>query len=98
MFFETADRDETAPCPSLVILDINLPRRNGQEVVYQMRQSRRCAAAPVVVVTSSDSERDRDEMKKLGVEHYFRKPSEYGEFMKLGDLVREVLRESGGGD
>lgn len=90
-FFEEADRDPSAPCPDLVILDINLPKRPGREVIHQMRQSARCANALVLVVTSSDSERDRDEMGKLGVNEYFRKPSEYQDFMKLGEIARRLL-------
>jgi len=90
-FFEYVDRDLSAPCPDLIILDINLPKRSGGEVVRQMRQTRRCANVPILVVTSSDSERDRDEMAKLGVQAYFRKPSEYASFMKLGDLVKRLL-------
>src|SRR5690242_10456320 len=79
-FLQRADRNPSAPCPALVILDINLPKRPGSEVVKHMRQTR-CGLAPVLVVTSSDSERDRDEMAKLGVRGYFRKPSDYAEFM-----------------
>jgi DNA-binding response OmpR family regulator len=95
-FFERADRDPAAPCPDLVILDINLPKRSGRDVVRQMRNSRRCANTVVVVVTSSDSERDRDEMGKLGVRAYFRKPSDYASFMKLGELVKGLLEEGAG--
>ncbi len=93
-FIETADMDPEAPCPSLVILDINLPKRSGREVLSWMRLSRRCARVPVLVVTSSDSQKDRDEMGQLGVHGYFRKPSEYEEFMKLGPLVRDILGSS----
>jgi CheY-like chemotaxis protein len=92
-FLEQADQDPAAPAPDLVVLDINLPKRSGREVVRHMRQSPRCAAAQVVVVTSSDSDRDREEMRKLGVSAYFRKPSEYASFMKLGELIKGLLNE-----
>jgi CheY-like chemotaxis protein len=92
-FFEQADRDPAAPLPDLIILDINLPRRSGREVVNRMRQSSRCGQALVVVVTSSDSERDREEMGKFGIDAYFRKPSEYAAFMKLGELVKQLLAD-----
>lgn len=91
-FFETTDTDPSQPCPSLVILDINLPKKPGREVLNFMRLSRRCAAVPVLVVTSSDSQRDRDEMARLGVNGYFRKPSEYDEFLKLGPIVKDMLK------
>lgn len=96
-FFEQADQDPAAPCPDLVILDINLPKRQGRDVLQQMRKSRRCADAAVMVVTSSDSDKDREDMRKLGVKIYFRKPSEYEKFLKLGDLARQVLEEAGPG-
>jgi len=90
-FLEDADHDPAAPCPDLVILDINLPRKPGREVLRYMRVTRRCARVPVLVVTSSDSQKDRDDMARLGVSGYFRKPSDYDDFMKLGSLVKDVL-------
>jgi two-component system, chemotaxis family, response regulator Rcp1 len=92
-FFNAADADSTAPRPALVILDINLPRKQGGEVLQDMRSSSRCRDALVMVVSTSDSARDRDEMAKLGVSGYFRKPSTYEEFMKLGDIVKMLLEE-----
>jgi DNA-binding response OmpR family regulator len=90
-FFDEADRDPSAPSPDVVILDINLPKKSGAEVLKRMRLSRRCADAPILVVTSSNSEKDRETMALLGVNGYFRKPSVYEEFMKLGGLVKGIL-------
>lgn len=90
-FFEEADRDPSAPSPDIVILDINLPKKSGAEVLSRMRLSQRCAHAPILIVTSSNSEKDRETMALLGVNGYFRKPSVYEEFMKLGGLVKGML-------
>ena len=90
-FFEKIDSDDTLTCPALVILDINLPKKHGGQVLQQMRNSRRCASALVLVVTSSDSARDRETMAKLGANGYFRKPSDYEHFMLLGGLVKDLL-------
>jgi DNA-binding response OmpR family regulator len=92
-YFQAADSDPSATCPTLVILDINLPKKPGREVLRNMRLSERCGAVPVLVVTSSDSQKDRDEMGRLGVIGYFRKSSEYDEFMKLGPLVKGILED-----
>jgi chemotaxis family two-component system response regulator Rcp1 len=81
-YFDEADGDISAPCPSLVILDINLPKKQGGEVLKHMRRS---------AVSTSDSARDREQMTELGVNGYFRKPSEYAAFMKLGDVVKRLL-------
>jgi two-component system, chemotaxis family, response regulator Rcp1 len=90
-FFDRADSDPAAPCPALVLLDINLPRKHGGEVLKYMRNSRKCRNVLVIAVSSSDSPRDREEMTKLGAGGYFRKPSEYKDFMKLGDLIKALL-------
>jgi two-component system, chemotaxis family, response regulator Rcp1 len=90
-YFEKIDSDDSLICPALVILDINLPKKHGGQVLQHMRKTRRCSTAMVLVVTSSDSARDRETMAKLGANGYFRKPSDYEHFMKLGNLVKELL-------
>ncbi len=90
-FFDLADSNASAPCPALVILDINLPKKQGGDVLKHMRQSRKCANTLVIAVSSSDSARDREQMKHLGANRYFRKPSEYDDFMKLGDVIKTLL-------
>jgi two-component system, chemotaxis family, response regulator Rcp1 len=90
-FFERVDSYPEAPCPALVLLDINLPRKQGGEVLKYIRNSRKCGNVPVIAVSSSDSPRDRQEMASRGVQAYFRKPSEYKDFMKLGDLIKSLL-------
>ena len=90
-FFDQAEADPTKPCPDVVILDINLPKKQGGDVLKYMRSRPRCAQARVIVVSTSDSDSDRELMKELGAVGYFRKPTEFGEFMRLGDLVRGVF-------
>ena len=89
-FFDNADSDDSAPCPGVVILDINLPRIDGKKVLQHLRQSRRCKDAPVIVASTSDTVEDR-RVVTAGADAYFRKPSEYDEFMKIGVLIRELL-------
>jgi CheY-like chemotaxis protein len=90
-FLEQAEAEATAPCPDLVLLDINMPRYKGGEILRKLRASSRCKDALVLIVTSSDSSRDRVEMAALGANGYFRKPSEVSEFMALGPIVRDLL-------
>jgi len=95
-FFDQADSAADAPCPALVLLDINLPRTSGYEVLKHLRNSARCNKAHVIAVSTSDAESDRRKMAELGANGYFRKPSEYADFMKLGNIVETVLRQSAG--
>jgi two-component system, chemotaxis family, response regulator Rcp1 len=90
-FIAGLDRDETSPCPDLVLLDLNLPKQTGEKVLARLRQTVRCGRVPVLIVTSSDSPNDKALVARLGATQYFRKPSLLDDFMKLGALVRELL-------
>ncbi|HEY3453192.1 MAG TPA: response regulator [Bryobacteraceae bacterium] len=90
-FFDRTDANPDMPCPTLIILDINLPKKQGADVLKHMRLSRRCADALVIVASTSNSVQDREQMRNLGADRYFHKPSAYDEFMKLGDIVKTLL-------
>ena len=88
-----AEMGSRFPCPELVLLDINLPKANGSEILTQLRANPACADVPVIVLTSSDAPGDRDDMIRLGARAYFRKPAQLDAFLRLGELVRRVLAE-----
>lgn len=90
-FFDRIDANSNIPCPALIVLDINLPKRDGGEVLRHMRQTERCRDALVLIVSTSDSARDRQQMAQLGANGYFRKPSEYDAFMELGNVIKNLL-------
>lgn len=79
------------PCPDLLLLDLNLPKTEGRELVRMFREHPICPDVPVIVISSSDAPRDRLWAAEAGVYHYFRKPSELEEFMKLGEVVGVLL-------
>jgi DNA-binding response OmpR family regulator len=91
-FIRTVDADEALPCPALFLLDLNIPTRNGKEVLKEIRRSKRCATTPVVIITSSNSLQDRQTTKSLGANYYFCKPADYDAFMKLGEIVEKLLK------
>lgn len=95
-FVDAADAGDSSSRPDIVLLDLNLPKRNGDEVLRHLRNSRNCAAISVLIITSSDSDRDRKAVSALGAIGYFRKPSDYEEFMKLGAIVKALLGDSRG--
>ena len=88
-FFNSSD--DTNTCPDLILLDMNLPKESGEDVLLHMRDSATCRNAMVLVVTSSDSITERHAMDHLGVRGYFRKPGRYAEYLKLGVMVKELL-------
>ncbi len=92
-YFEKVDTEQPGTCPDLILLDMNLPRRNGDEVLRHLRTSTHCREAKVLIVSSSDAPKDRSAVESSGVAGYFKKPSSYDEFMKLGPIVRTLLEQ-----
>ncbi len=68
--------------PKVVILDLKLPKVDGLEVLRQMKADERTKAIPVVVMTSSNQERDVVESYRLGVNSYIVKPVDFDKFTK----------------
>lgn len=93
-FIVKAEKNPDVPCPHLLLLDLNLPKVDGFDVLRRLRASDKCRAIPVLIVTSSDSPGDRSQASKLGA-GYFRKPPSFDEFLKLGDVLKQMLKEKG---
>jgi CheY-like chemotaxis protein len=79
-FFETLTKKDAAP--HLVLLDINLPKVSGHEVLRYIKNSEKYKIIPVIVLTTSSSERDILQCYKNHVNCYIAKPLEVEDFMK----------------
>jgi CheY-like chemotaxis protein len=90
-FVENIDRDATITRPHLFLLDLNLPKKSCGQILERVRQSPTCGQVPVVILTSSDSHKDKAQAASLKATGYFRKPSRLDEFMKLGPYIRDLL-------
>lgn len=74
-----AGRD-TSVIPAVVLLDLKLPKVDGLEVLRKLRSDPKTQLLPVVVLTSSDEERDVVASYKLGANSYIRKPVDFSQF------------------
>jgi CheY-like chemotaxis protein len=72
-----------APRPDLILLDLNLPRKNGREVLAEIKQDADLRRIPVVVMTSSDDEKDILAAYNLHVNCYVTKPVDLGQFLRV---------------
>jgi two-component system response regulator len=78
---------EAAVQPALILLDINLPKIGGLEVLRRIRTDQRTSAVPVVLLTTSNEERDIVAGYELGANSYVRKPVVYEEFKEAARVL-----------
>jgi chemotaxis family two-component system response regulator Rcp1 len=83
-----------AVVPDLVVLDLNLPRSDGGDVLRCIRETPAYSEVPVVVLTSSDSPRDRKTAENLGANCFITKPSDLDAFLALGRTLMGVAGTS----
>jgi two-component system, chemotaxis family, response regulator Rcp1 len=76
-------RHTGAPSPDLIVLDLNLPRVSGIEVLSEVRRHEHLRAIPIVILTSSDSERDIVQSYRIGANCYVTKPLDLSAFQSI---------------
>jgi CheY-like chemotaxis protein len=93
-YMERMGKSPDAPCPDVFLLDLNLPKVEGHQLLARFRGHPLCRDTPVIVVTSSDAQRDRERAALLGAARYCRKPSDIDEFMQLGAVIKEGVHRT----
>src|SRR5579884_2142991 len=82
--------------PDLVLLDINLPKRDGWEVLTELRSNPDTRRVPVVVLSSSGSPEDRDRATRNVPSMYIQKPSNLEDFLAVGRTIEGFLKRNTG--
>ena len=93
---EHAGRD-ASDVPRLILLDLNLPKIGGLEVLRRLRSDERTRLVPVVILSSSDEQRDMLDGYSLGANSYVRKPVNFEQFVKAVEQLKSywlVLNEA----
>jgi len=73
--------------PSLILLDLNMPRKSGKEALVEIRSSEKLRHIPIIIFTTSDSDIDIKQCYTLGSNAYMTKPSQYQELVDSMQLL-----------
>lgn len=85
------DRFAEVQPPDLVVLDLNVPKYDGLEILQAMRSNPAFAKVPVAVLSSSSSPRERSRIEQFEISRYITKPLDLDEFLGIGVILREIL-------
>lgn len=95
-FLNKTEKYADAPRPDLIFLDLNMPRMNGCEFLAVIKEDERFKSIPVVVLTTSDVEKDVVSTYQLGAASYITKPIDMPQFIKavqqIGDYWFSLVR------
>ncbi len=80
-----------SPVPDLALLDLNLPKNEGIEVLKAMRHNSHLSKVPVVITSTSATPRERVDAERLGVERYIIKPPDLESFLQFGMVLKEII-------
>jgi len=80
-----------SPRPDLILVDLNLPKVGGEDVIRAVRSARHLQGVPACVWSSSESWRDRESLNRLGVDQFIFKPSGLEQFMQIGKTIQDLL-------
>lgn len=78
-----------APRPDLILLDLNLPKKNGREVLEEIKQDARLKTIPVVILTTSQAEEDVVRAYSLHANCYITKPVDFAQFTKIVRTIED---------
>lgn len=77
--------------PDLIVLDLNLPRRDGMVVLKGIRESVRLRDVPVAILTNSAWPEDQQKTSELGADLYVRKPFDMEDYLKIANEIRSLI-------
>ena len=80
------------PRPSLVLLDLNMPKKNGYQVLSEMKADPQLRFIPVMILSSSFLPEDREKTLALGAVRYVVKPQDFSQFLQLVGVIEDVGR------
>jgi chemotaxis family two-component system response regulator Rcp1 len=86
-----------AAAPNLILVDLNLSKYTGEDILREIRSAGHLGGVPVCVWSSSRSRRDEALLKDLGVTQFITKPSGLDQFMEIGKVLKDLLAGGGAG-
>jgi DNA-binding response OmpR family regulator len=86
-----------ASIPNLILMDLNLSKYTGEDILREIRRATHLAGVPVCAWSSSQSKRDEAMLRDLGVSQFITKPAGLDQFMEIGKIIKDLLASPSAG-
>lgn len=90
-FVREQDTDRASPLPDIILLDLNIPGRDGLEILREIRGSSGLATVPVVILSSTQSPRDTEAILRLEPAAFLHKPLDFDGVLELGKTIKRFF-------
>lgn len=88
-YLRRTSKYENSVRPDLLLLDLNMPKKDGRQVLLEMRSDEFCKRVPVVILTTSDADIDIDKTYEMGANCYITKPVDFEQFKRVVNEIAE---------
>ncbi|AOX00436.1 response regulator [Moorena producens PAL-8-15-08-1] len=88
-FLRKQGKYQEAPRPALIVLDLNLPKKDGRQVLQEIKEDPKISTIPIIILTTSDSQQDIINTYRLKANCYICKPIDLESFMSMVKLIEE---------
>jgi CheY-like chemotaxis protein len=92
-FAQSSPKHTGIGIPDLLVLDLNLPKIGGFKILEAARQNPDLSQSAVAIMTSSEAPQDHERCAALGISAYIVKPLDLADFLRIGEMVKELLTE-----
>jgi two-component system, chemotaxis family, response regulator Rcp1 len=90
-FLRREGRYSAAPQPDLVVLDLNMPRKDGRQVLTEMKADPQLRIIPVMILSSSSLQEDQRMAATLGAVRYIIKPHDFSQFLQVVRVIEDIV-------
>ncbi|MEX2589292.1 MAG: response regulator [Chitinophagales bacterium] len=80
---------ENAPVPDIILLDLNLPKKDGREILHEIKNDEKLKVIPVIILTTSKSEKDILSCYRSYANCYIEKPVDFDEYIKIIEMIKD---------
>lgn len=88
-FLDKHCKSSKGHCPNIIILDLNLPKKEGIKVLEEIKNDEKLCKIPIIIFSTSSSRENIDKCYQIGANAYIIKPIDFNEFQKIMDNLRQ---------